>query len=111
MDARVKDIVGDYDLGLEAVTQLRPVFYRYKGNDGDAHKEAAESGKVFVGLIAQEVEEVMPDMVSMKEGEIDGQTVGDLRVLDTSELIFTLVNAVRELKRELNELRSHVDGV
>ena len=110
-DERIKNVVAEYDLGLDAITQLRPVVYRYRGNDGDEHKQAAESGQLFVGLIAQEVEDIMPDMVSMKEGEIDGQPVSDLRVLDTSELIFALVNACRTLKRELNELRAHVDSL
>ena len=48
-------------LGLdEAVLQLRPVTYVYKGNDTlsegqpSPHAHAAQSGKEFVGLIAQE---------------------------------------------------------
>jgi hypothetical protein len=110
-DERVKIVEGEYEGGLADVLQLRPVIYAYKGNDGDAHREAAESGKWFVGLIAQEVEEVFPSMVSRQAGVIDGRSVDDLRTLDSSELIYALVNACKQLKRELDALKSHVESL
>jgi hypothetical protein len=105
-DARVKTVEAEYQVGLEAVRQLRPVVYAYKGNDGELHAEAARSGEQFVGLIAQEVEAIFPGMVSRKDGVIDGRPVSDLRTLDTSELIFALINAVKELKAEIEELKA-----
>ena len=110
-DARVKEVAHDYDAGLEEVLRLQPVVYRYKGNDSyveDAsspHKEAAEAGTPFVGLVAQEAELVMPELVSMREGYIDGEKVADLRTIDQTPLIFALINAVKELKAEIEELK------
>ena len=78
------------------MTQLRPVRYRYK----------AEPDKERVGLVAQEVEEVMPGMVTQGEGVIDGQQVSDMRMLDTTELLFALVNCVRQLKAEIAALKA-----
>jgi hypothetical protein len=95
-DERIKDVSGEYDLGLAAVTALRPVRYRYK----------AEPEKELVGLVAQEVEEVMPGMVTQGEGVIDGQPVTDMRTLDTTELLFALVNCVKELKAEIEALKA-----
>ena len=66
-DARIKTVEGEYRQGLAAVLGLRPVHYRYKGND-----RAKMTGR-FVGLVAQEVEEVMPSMVSKQGGLIDGK--------------------------------------
>jgi hypothetical protein len=99
-DARIKTEIGDYSFGLEQVLQLRPVEYRYKGNDGEAHP----TDKQHVGLIAQEAEQVMPGMVTLCEGTIDGEAVSDLRRLDTSELIFALVNSVKELTARIRVL-------
>jgi hypothetical protein len=130
-DARIKNIGFDYTTGLDAVVQLRPITYTFKGNDtpdrpahikgpgtppeqddlpltvpypNSPHYGAASSGKTFHGLIAQEVESVFPEMVTQRDGYIDGVAVTDLRDLDTSPLIFALVNAVKELKARVEAL-------
>ena len=121
-DARIKNVVGDYQLGLDEVRQLRPVIYTYKGNDtpedpeadkatvppfkGSPHNAAAQAGTEFVGLIAQEAETALPGMVTKKAGWIDGLEVDDLRDLDTTELIFALVNAVKQLAARLETLEA-----
>lgn len=108
-DARVKDVQSEYQLGLEAVCQLRPVVYRFKGNDAEPDKSSPHEsalGKDFVGFLAQDVEGVMPGMVSKREGYIDGKKVDDMRAIDTSELIYALVNSVKELKAEIDHLKA-----
>ena len=101
-DERIKSIESEYAGGLEEVLGLNPVVYRYKGNDGDAHDPSQRR----VGLIAQDVEHVMPDMVTLSEGTIDGKPVNDLRRLDTSELIYALVNSVKELTARIRVLEA-----
>lgn len=102
-DARIKDVVGDYTHGLAEVLQLLPVRYTFKGNysktaDGpSAHQHLAQEKKEFVGLIAQQAEVPMPEMVTTEVGFVDGKPVADLRVLDTTALMFALVNACKEL--------------
>jgi Chaperone of endosialidase len=95
-DARIKTVTGEYEPGLDEVMQLRPVTYRYKSNGEKEH----------VGLVAQELEEIFPSMVSKTEGVIDGVTVSDLRAVDASELIYALVNCVKQLKAEIEELKA-----
>ena len=94
-DARIKTVTGEYEPGLEEVLRLRPVTYRYKSNGDKEH----------VGLVAQELEEIFPTMVSKQEGVIDGVTVSDLRAVDASELIYALVNCVKQLKAEIEALK------
>lgn len=102
-DARIKTVQAEYEEGLAELTQLRPVVYTYRGNDSvDAggesfNKGAADARTRFVGLIAQEVEPVMPDLVTKRSGYIGGEAVNDLRVLNTTPLVFALINAVKEL--------------
>ena len=111
-DQRIKTVEGDYPHGLTEVMALRPVVYQYKGNDslteGDPsmHAHAANSGRRLVGLVAQEAEIPMPEMVSKRDGFIDGAAVTDLRTLDTGPLIFALVNAVKELAARVAELEA-----
>ena len=59
----------------------------------------------FVGFVAQELETVFPDMVSQREGYIDGEAVTDLRDVDVSSLIYALVNSVKQLKAEIEALK------
>jgi hypothetical protein len=63
--------------------------------------QAAAAGTIFAGLVAQEAEQAMPELVKSAPGFIDGELVQDLRSLDTGPLIMALVNAVRELRDRL----------
>lgn len=108
-DERIKDVLGDYVPGLGDIVRLRPVSYRYKGNDAAPGQLGSPTDKIHVGLVAQEAELIIPSLVTKKEGYVDEQKVDDFRVLDPSELIFALINAVRELKRRLDEVESRVD--
>jgi hypothetical protein len=134
-DARIKTVQGDYSQGLDDILALRPVVYSYKGNDtptadqagpaldhGDGeiksetsetapypaspHYQAAKDQTAFVGLIAQEVEAIFPDMVTHRAGYIDGEPATDLRELDTSPLIYALVNAVKTLSARIEALEA-----
>lgn len=112
-DARIKTVHRDYKRGLDAVLALRPVVYSYKGNDtgpdGFAlHARAAEAGTVFVGLVAQEAEAVMPEMVKQTTGIISGEPVDDLRVYDSTALTYALVNSVKELSAQVTALQAEV---
>ena len=53
----------------------------------------------------------MPEMVSMRAGYIDGERVTDLRSIDQSPLIFALVNAIQDLKGELDALHRTVEDM
>ena len=122
-DERVKTVRHLYRKGLEDVSRLNPVIYTYRGNDtpeetsgegpyeASPHYQDAKSQKQFVGLVAQQAARIFPDMVSEREGYIDGRKVADLKSIDPSELIYALVNAVKELKTQLDDLKRHVDAV
>jgi hypothetical protein len=111
-DARIKDVLDEYTLGLAEVVQLNPVVYTYKGNDTPTangtsiHRTVAEARTEFVGLVAQEVEPVFPGMVTKANGWIDGVSVTDLRSLNTGELVFALVNAVKQLAARVATLEA-----
>jgi hypothetical protein len=101
-DARIKTVEGDYTHGLAELLQLRPVSYRFIGNDHHAPTE----GRPYIGLVAQEAEDAMPELVSLTSGTIDGEEVDDVRMLDQSPLLFALVNAIKELTARLVALET-----
>jgi hypothetical protein len=109
-DSRIKRVLGDYELGLDQLMRIQPIRYVYKGNDAVAegepspHARVAERETPFVGLVADDVMGVFPEMVSQREGFIDGQRVTDLKDLDTTSLIYALVNAVKTLAARVEAL-------
>jgi hypothetical protein len=105
-DARTKTVLGDYTKGLADITQLRPVSYTFDGADASPHGGHVPDGRVYIGLVAQEVEGVMPEMVSQIDGFVDGIPVDDMRTLDTGALIYALVNACKELKARIEALEA-----
>ena len=122
-DARIKNVIGDYKHGLTTIEAMRPVRFKYKANDTPAappegetapystslHYNAAIENHEVVGLIAQDVEAIAPELVSTTTGYIDGEKVDDFRQLDTAPLIFALVNAVKELSATVKSLQTKVD--
>jgi hypothetical protein len=121
-DARIKEVRGAYEAGLAEVAQLNPVRYCYLANDTRNPPAPGETapyptsnhfqvaGIEFAGLIAQEVEAIFPGMVSQHAGYLDGEPVTDLRQMDTTPLIFALVNAVKELSGRLRAAEDKIDG-
>ena len=89
-DARIKTDVTDYAAGLAEIIQLRPVSYKFL-------PETGRGTRVHYGLIAQEVETVMPEMVTQMPATVGDVEYSDMRSLDTQALIYALVSAVKEL--------------
>jgi hypothetical protein len=116
-DIRTKEVTSEYTQGLAAIVALRPVVYRKKGNemigrdapppppvvpaDTDAPPAAPRVFGDLIGLVAQECELVMPEMISFSEGIVDGELINDLRILDMTALPLALVNAVKEIDARL----------
>ncbi len=87
----LKTNVRTYGNALETVKRLRGVRFDWKG-----------SGKPSVGLIAEEVEEVVPEIVAH-----EGKT-GTAAGLNYDSLVGVLVEAVKEQQAELAGLRAEV---
>ena len=54
----------------------------------------------YVGIIAQELEQVLPSMVDQIDDSQGPSGLSDKRVLDLLELLWTLINVVKELNTE-----------
>ena len=97
-DRRLKTDISTIENASEKVSKLRGVEYTW---DYGKHK-----GKRDIGLIAQEVEEVVPEVVS--EGELlDGTTA---KRVDYAKLVGLLIEANKELQNRVEQLEKKLDG-
>jgi hypothetical protein len=95
-DERLKNDITDLQYGLNEILQLRPVSYNWKN-------DTINQGKQF-GFIAQEVQEIMPELISEFTTTEDEEEVVRLG-LDKEGIYATLVNAIKELKAEIELLK------
>ncbi|UCC80272.1 MAG: tail fiber domain-containing protein [Candidatus Zixiibacteriota bacterium] len=77
---------------LDKVMNLRGVSFEWK-----------DSGKEDIGLIAEEVAEVVPQVVAYEENGEDAQSV------DYARLVALLIEATKEQQKEIEELKAEVD--
>ena len=91
-DARIKKDIVNSKYGLATILKLRPVNYTLIN---DVKHETQ------VGFIAQEVKEIVPEMVTGKEGDL---SKGEILGVNYGGLVPILTKAIQELKKE-NELQ------
>lgn len=95
-DIRIKENITPVTSGLDKLTQLNPVMFSYK-------KDALTTPNKY-GLIAQELELVIPEVVAKNEGLIEG--IDELRSVAYTNLIPVLIKAIQELKAEIDTLKA-----
>lgn len=91
-DARLKQDITGLGSVLDRVLQLRPVSYRFKS--------APASSRPVLGLIAQEVEPLFPEVVSEHDG---------LKALAYAELVPVTVGAIQELNQKPEERANRLE--
>ena len=95
-DRRIKKDITTIDNALHTVMGMRGVYYRRK--DEGEESSGVEVGQRCVGLIAQEVNEILPEIVRYSEEK-------DTYSLDYGKTVGVLVEAIKELKSEINEMK------
>ncbi len=101
-DRRLKKNIVDNNDGLAKINQLRVRNFEYRTED-EVDPELPKTAVIKVpgvqlGVIAQEIQEVLPECVKQ-------ESTGVLSV-DSDRLIWHLVNAVKELSAEVNALKA-----
>ena len=93
-DRRLKNNVTSLSNSLEIINKLRPVSYTW---DLKLNRQGTD-----FGLIAQEVEEVLPNIVKETETLFDDKIY---KAVSYEKLIPLLVNSIQELTEEINKLK------
>jgi hypothetical protein len=97
-DKRLKENVRDCE-GLEKILQLQPRKFDWKAGHG---KDIADDR----GFIAQEIEQVFPELVGEYKESLDDDAITYKTV--SQDLIPVLVKAIQELKEELNTATARI---
>jgi len=85
-----KNIVPIQGSVLEGFQRIQPYYYEYKPE----FTTSSQEGKPEIGLLAQEVEEVFPEAIEIRD---DGR-----KYIKYNALIALLIKAVKELKEKLD---------
>ena len=93
-DERLKENIQPIEDALSKVSQLNGVTFTYKAD-----------GKESAGLIAQDVEKVLPSAITEKELPLKIDDGNEYKVLQYDQTIGLLVEAIKELKAEIDELK------
>jgi hypothetical protein len=103
-DERIKENINPYNKGLQELLKINPITYDYNGLGGFT------KGKGGVGIIAQEIIDILPDSVSsikVKLNETDDQET-DILNFNGHELIYVLINAIKEQQAQIEELKAMI---
>ena len=90
-DEILKKSIESRSKNLDDIMKLQPKEFKYKKD---------KEGKRHIGLIAQEVEEILPELIGKDK---DGN-----KGIDTTQMIPILIGAVKELKEEVELLKKEV---
>ena len=92
-DERLKENIQVVDGALEIVSKINGVTFDWK-----------KDGKQSAGVIAQDVEKVFPRAITEVK-ELNGENT--YKTVDYNQIIGLLVESVKELKEEIEELKKH----
>lgn len=100
-DLRLKKDVESFTQGLESIRQIRPVWYRYNGING------LPTQPRYVGVIAQELQRVAPQMVSANAARANPESY---LMVDPSDFTYMLINSVKELDQTVEKQKQIIEA-
>ena len=95
-DKNLKQNIVNIDNSLDKVSKLNGVYYNWTKEAQEKHSHFGEEKEV--GVIAQDVEAVLPEIVATRE---DGT-----KAVRYERLCALLIESVKELKKEIEELKT-----
>ena len=93
-DSRLKENVKPFNDGLQQLLKIKPVTYNYNQQSG------CDTKPVYVGIIAQELKQIAPYMVSTAK-----KNGSDYLNVDNGAMTYMLINAVKEQQKIIEELK------
>jgi hypothetical protein len=96
-DVRFKRDITPFTNLLDKITQLRPVHYYWRTAD---YPEKHFGDSQSYGLVAQEVERVLPELV--------GQDEQGYKTVDYSKLPLMMLQAIKEQQQQIEQLKNEV---
>ena len=100
-DRRIKENIRTVDKALDKVQAMRGVYFDRK-----------DTGKASVGVIAQEIEQILPEVVETQDTRtLENQdALTDLKTVSYGNIVGVLIEAVKELRAEVADLKSQLEA-
>jgi len=104
-DERVKTNIQDYTTGLSEILQINPKTFDYNGKAG------FDQTTGNIGIIAQEVKDIMPETISTYEAKLNEEDTEETELFnfDAHPIQFALINAVKELSAKIQVLETKIE--
>jgi hypothetical protein len=90
-DKKLKENIKPLAYGINEIMQLNPLSYNFINNSNK---------KSQIGFIAQEVNEVIPELININDGE---------HFINMTQLIPVIVNAMKEQQLQINNLIQRIN--
>ena len=98
-DYRLKEDLKEYN-GLEIISKLKTYDFKWK-----------ESGSRDYGMMAHELQEVLPNYVSGEKDSIDENGVIRYQGVDYSKIVPILIKSIQEQQVQIEELKNKLNNV
>jgi hypothetical protein len=113
-DARLKENVKPLENVLDKISKIGG--YTYTANDLALQIGAAENKEQRLGVLAQEIKEVFPEVVTQAPFDRDPLTGGsvsgqDYMTVKYERLVPVLIQAIKEQQKQIEDLKSELNGL
>jgi hypothetical protein len=104
-DIRLKDNVTNYTKGLAELMQVNVKEWEYNGKGGTTE------GMKGLGVIADEVMEVLPNTVGTYQAKLnaDDEDDTDIKKFDATEITWLMLNSIKEQQAMIDELKAEIE--
>lgn len=102
-DVRLKTDIEPYTNCLDKILNLNPVYYRWRDDIDTSFLTDKDKDKIQVGLIAQDVEEIIPEVV-VNHLVYDEE----YKRIKYSKLTAVLIGAIQEQQKQIEDLKETV---
>lgn len=99
-DYRLKENVVDMTGALDRVEQLQPKRFNF----------ISDAETTVDGFIAHEVQSVIPEAITGEKDAVDDEGNAQYQGIDQSKIVPLLVGAIKELKAEIETLKSQINS-
>jgi len=108
-DKRLKKNITPLSYGLDEILNLKPILYEWNGKGGVTHKSSSK----VIGILAQELQLVMPELVSNwhHTNNLDKSQSIDYLKIQSDAIQYVLINAIKEQHSEIEELKKQLELV
>jgi len=103
-DERLKTNIQTISGALDTITALRGVQFDWTADNDAEFKIGADNAGTQIGLIAQEVEQVLPEVVKPNG-------VKDYKTVEYDKIVAVLIEAVKEQQQQIDALQQQIDAL